>query len=278
MDDEPNPGTPRPRRPSPTSSSTPKMDNIAQRLAWQVSQQLPGILEQLVQEGYDPAAIPWQLECSLTTANPGLQTAGSRFPIAAVDLGAELSPFSPSATPFCSGGYDTHGSVMNHAPPLQQAMRTSSIGSQSASSTGTVTPVYSHEQQMVRRPSKRRRTTIQRSTAVPALQTAESSSSSIDAMQQRGSNMFVTPVRKKRTSDNPVHQPSTLEKYIGGVWESLYSGSKIDITEVVEQWQAIESNGQPKLLTDVDHEVAMRAGTGVCKSSPTRGDTTSAAL
>ena len=99
----------------------------------------------------------------------------------------------------------------------------------------------------------------------PAMLT-ESSNSSTDLIQPRNTDSLVPAQRKKRTSDNPVHQPSTLEKYISGVWESLYAGPKIDISEVVEQWQAIEADGQPKLLTDVEHEVATRRNTGVCKS------------
>ena len=31
----------------------------------------------------------------------------------------------------------------------------------------------------------------------------------------------------------------------------------MDPTEVIEQWQAIESSGQPKLLTDTEHHVAI---------------------
>lgn len=255
------------QRPSPSSSSPAdptKMDTITQQLAWQVSEQLPGILDQLIQQGYDPASIPWQLECSLTATNTGLQMAASRFPIAAVNLAGELSPFSPRATPF-SGAYDMHSGGRNSAPHLEHAMQASSLGSRSRSSTGAVTPVHLQDQANTRPTKRRKAMAAPRQLSIPVMQ-QQSPGSSLDLVTQgEAAEPLIAPQRKKRTSDNPVHQPSTLEKYISGVWESLYSGPKIDITEVVEQWQAIESNGQPKLLTDVDHEVATKSETGVCK-------------
>lgn len=261
MEDDSDPGPSRQRRPL-SSSPSANMDTIAKQLALQVSEQLPGILDELIQEGYDPASIPWQLECSLTTANTGFLTAGSRFPIAAVDLGGDLTPFSPRTTPVTSG-YDTHGGLVNSAPQLVHAMQASSLGSRSESSTGAATPIHSWDQG-VARPNKRRKAVAQRPLSMPVMN-PESSNSSINLITRGDAETVVSPQRKKRTSDNLVHQPSTLDKYISGVWESLYSGPKIDITEVVEQWQAIESNGQPKLLTDVDHEVATKSETGVCK-------------
>jgi hypothetical protein len=47
-----------------------------------------------------------------------------------------------------------------------------------------------------------------------------------------------------------------LDKFINGIWENIYSGSALDPAEVIGQWQAIESSGQPRLLTDAESEVA----------------------
>ncbi|KAF2721168.1 SET domain-containing protein, partial [Polychaeton citri CBS 116435] len=77
------------------------------------------------------------------------------------------------------------------------------------------------------------------------------------------SDSRVFPQRKKRATDNHVMQPSTLAKYINGVWESLFSGIKLDPAEVIDQWQSVQSNGQPQLLTDADREVAYREVTAV---------------
>lgn len=74
----------------------------------------------------------------------------------------------------------------------------------------------------------------------------------------------VFPQRKKNVGDNPVFQPSSLQKFVKGVWESIYSSIRMDPTEVIEQWQAIESNGQPKLLTNTDNEIFNRESSLTC--------------
>ncbi|KAK5733386.1 hypothetical protein LTR17_009758 [Elasticomyces elasticus] len=63
-----------------------------------------------------------------------------------------------------------------------------------------------------------------------------------------------------RVPDNPALQPSSLEKYIGGVWDSIYGGIKLNPSEVIEQWQAIELGGQPRLppLADTEKGLASR--------------------
>jgi len=74
----------------------------------------------------------------------------------------------------------------------------------------------------------------------------------------------VFPQRKKNVGDNPVFQPSSLQKFVKGVWESIFSSIRMDPTEVIEQWQAIESNGQPKLLTNTDSEIFNRESSLAC--------------
>lgn len=245
------------------------MDDIAQQLAMRVSQQLPGILDQLLREGYEHGSEPWQLECSLTTADETFRMAAPRFPIAAVNIGGDLSRLSPTATPFNSGRRVSND-VRDVTTRLERALPASPLGSASGSSTGNATPVNALAQGGAG-PAKRRRTLTQRPTTVPFIP-PDSSTDSMEITQQLDGDGAIAAKRKKRTSENPVHQPSTLEKYISGVWESLYSGPKIDISEVVGQWQAIEADGQPQLLTDFEQEAATQSATGVCKcdSIPTR--------
>jgi len=76
--------------------------------------------------------------------------------------------------------------------------------------------------------------------------------------RRMGSDTRVFPQRKKRPPDNPSFQPSSLGKFITGVWENIYSSVRMNPAEVVDQWQAIESSGQPKLLLDTDSEIAAR--------------------
>lgn len=68
----------------------------------------------------------------------------------------------------------------------------------------------------------------------------------------------VFPQRKKNGPENPVFQPSSLHKFINGVWESIFSSVKMDPTEVIEQWQALEPSGQPMLLSSAEHELVAR--------------------
>lgn len=239
--------------------TTPNMDYIAHQLAMRISEQLPTIADQLLHQGYDPAAVPWQLEFSLTTANDTLHSSSSRYVIAAINLAADLYPFLRSMAPF-RGDYATHYEKAYCTPQLEYAMQTSSLGSASGSSREGSHPVQRPALGMSR-PNKRR-SAIHQQPATSSFTPPGSANSSFEVAQQRDGDSIK---RRKRTFQNSVHQPSTLEKYISGVWESLYAGPKIDIIEAIEQWQAVESNGQPKLLTAVEQEVALRNKTDVCK-------------
>ncbi|OQO03182.1 hypothetical protein B0A48_11437 [Cryoendolithus antarcticus] len=72
----------------------------------------------------------------------------------------------------------------------------------------------------------------------------------------------IVPQRPRALPDNPILQPPSLSKFINGVWESLFSGTKLDPVEVIEQWQAIESSGQPKLIVD-SHDQVVSRGTSI---------------
>ena len=236
---------------TPTAS---QMEHIAQQLAVRVSEHLPGILGQLLHEGFDLSNAPLHLECSLTTnRDPGASTQ-SRVQIAAVDLGRELTPYPVN-----------NGTPFRNQPQHAGSLLSSSLGpgTWNPQNVSNATTPAKASQAITPRSAKRRRTTAVSRNVV----STESSNTSTD-VALIGDGDGVDLARKKRTLENPVHQPSTLEKYISGVWESLYSGPRIDITEVVEQWQAIESSGQPKLLTDVENEVATRNESGgACKYS-----------
>lgn len=251
------------RHASGTPHVRPEMENIAHQLALRVSEQLPGIVEQLLQEGHDPSTIPWQLECSLTNTNHGaIQATRSRFPIATVNLTGDLSSLSPRASPF-AGNHGTNNGITSVSSQLEHATHPLLLDSRSRSSTGDNTPIPSPARGNAG--ANKRRKTMKQQTSTISSTPGVGADHSTDVMKQQTGENLAPAQRRKKAFDNPVHKPSTLQKYITGVWESLYSGPKIDITEVVEQWQAIESDGQPKLLTDVEQEVTTRRGTGVCK-------------
>ncbi|KAK5173772.1 uncharacterized protein LTR77_002453 [Saxophila tyrrhenica] len=215
------------------------MDEIAQQLAMQVSEQLPAVLEAILRAGHDPASQPLHLECSLTTPGQGSGLIDNRLPVAAVNISNAIVPFNPSPLTESSGATPSVGSI--GLPHVQWQGKNSTTP---ATSQAKDPDLYGSE-----RPTKRARQRYDiASDAVPT-----------SAVQRNGN---VEPARKKRIPTNPALQPSTFDKFITGIWDSIYSSIRMDPAEVIEQWQAIESSGQPKLLTEDQHEVTTRNSLG----------------
>lgn len=231
-------------------ASRPVMDDIARQLVEPVCNSQLVILDELHHGGHGLAAIPRQLECSLIRADTHLSASGPRFPIAAVDLTADLGHFWPTPTLFPMP-HETHGEMFGAAPQGEFAMRNSLPGSASGSSARGSAPALLPEQR-VTRPSKRRKAVHQQ----PATPLAPAYDGCRIVRRRDRVDSPAIP-RPKGTSDNPVRQPSTPEKYISGVWQSLYAGQRTDITEVVEECQAVKS--------DVEQEVASENGMDVCR-------------
>lgn len=224
----------------------PQMEELARQLALQVQEQLPGILQTLQEGGFDPDSQPLQLECSLTAGNAGVPT-NNRLPVAALSIGRDLTPFSNAMTPRSH----SHGFPESYSGslPMTDVSQPQSPSWNVRLGDGPISPEDSDS-----RPNKRRKDA--RRSSRPSNDIVASTSK-----DQSPSNSLVRRddgQRKKRVSDNPALQPSTFDKFISGVWESIYSGLRMDPTEVIEQWQAIESSGQPKLLTDTEHHIAVR--------------------
>jgi len=109
-------------------------------------------------------------------------------------------------------------------------------------------------------PSKRRKATGGlRVRSGPGAENGRDSGTSTPRRLESDGKVF--PQRKKNGPENPIFQPSSLQKFINGVWESIFSSVKMDPTEVIEQWQAIESSGQPRLLSSAEHELVAREST-----------------
>lgn len=222
------------------------MDDIAQQLAWQVSAQLPNILEQLLRSGHDPDSL--QLECSVTPSGQGTASAVQRVRVAAVDLNSGFSPYSSPAP-------------LQHNPFAELSLEGPAPNSFSPghrwSSDTYVTPTSPQSDPVgglqARRPAKRSRHQYAQDTPVAPL------TSTAVSLRHDGHG---GTVRRKQSSNNPALQPSTFQKFVNGIWDSLYSGIRMDPAEVIGQWQAIESSGQPKLLTDAEREVSRSDAAG----------------
>jgi hypothetical protein len=236
-----------PNRPSRSRHRQQRnMDDIAQQLAWQVSAQLPDILERLLQSGHDPDSL--QLECSLTPSGHGTQSDAQRVRVAAVDLNTGLTPYSSPAPltqhPFAElslNGATSSGFAADQAWSIPPYATPKSPVQHSASAIES------------NRPSKRPRNHY-------AAQTSDLAAKSTANVSGKVSHDGL--LRKKQAPNNPALQPSTFQKFVNGTWDSLYSGIRMDPAEVIGQWQAIESSGQPRLLTDAESDIARPNATG----------------
>ncbi|KAK3055656.1 hypothetical protein LTR09_003577 [Extremus antarcticus] len=209
------------------------MDDITQGLARQVSEQLPRILEELLQAGHDPATQPLQLNCTLTTVSQAPASTDNRLQVAAVDIGSHLVPFSPPASTLQADPLLASSNGGPSRPPRNTSNSATNLPSQFGSL----------DQDGSGRPSKRARPNHDMTIA------------SISNPQQ---SVLVEPARRKRVQSHLAGRPSSFDKFVSGIWDSLYSGVRIDPAETIEQWQAIESSGQPRLLTEAECEVATR--------------------
>jgi hypothetical protein len=138
-------------------------------------------------------------------------------------------PFASTPVPRQAGL--TNG-LVGPSPPVRPMQPVSWSGSTNAAPASPA--VRLEDEGSPARPAKRARRQISASAG-----TAHTNDSTM-AMQDRRS---VAGPHRKRVSDNPAQRPSTFDKFVHGVWESLYSGIRMDPAEIIEQWQAIESNG-----------------------------------
>ena len=208
------------------------LEDIARDLAAQASAQLKDAILDLLRTGVDIAGEqPMQLECSLS----GLQNASgqpvTRFRVASVRLDRRVSPPRASWT----AGERPDDRRRTSLPRTRQQ------------------PLPSYREAYPQ-PAKRRKMITSAETQGKEPIVHDQPSASLDEGD-------VVSLRKSRLSENPVHQPSTLNKFISGVWDSLYASIKLDPTEVIEQWQALEASGQPRLLTENETSLATRGRT-----------------
>ncbi|WPG98481.1 SET domain-containing protein [Acrodontium crateriforme] len=215
---------------------------IVRDVTARINEQLPSLIRELFEGRFDGDSGPLQLECSIASANTR-GTSPRRIRIAALGIdNARLLSSRPDRSQ--QTGEYALTQVAAHRNLRLRSLPTSSVSTEVDDT----------------RPSKRRKDTggLRISSAAHSDGT---NSSGTGVARRLGSDLRVFPQRKKRASENPVLQPSTLEKFISGIWESIYSGVKLDPSEVIGQWQAIESSGAPRLLLTTDQEIASQDDT-----------------
>ncbi|KAK4554901.1 hypothetical protein LTR86_008049 [Recurvomyces mirabilis] len=229
-----------------------ELKRLASELAARVGDQLPAVILQLLKDGVDLTSEPLQLDCSLRRLNDALQGPSNQiYRLASVGLEETTSRGSPVVASNVHSTLNSpiagYSPIRNRASPLLQRSPDELL---EGATTGLATPTASPIGQDNRVAKARKANT--------GLRVSTSSFDEDGIVTRHSSNeRSVSLPRKKRLPDNPALQPSTLDKYIGGVWDSIYSSIKLDPTEVIEQWQAIESSGQPRLLVDTERELAV---------------------
>ncbi|KAK1063814.1 hypothetical protein LTR12_014152 [Friedmanniomyces endolithicus] len=200
------------------------LEEIAQDLAERASEQLKGVILDILHAGVDVGGESLQLECSLSGLRDSDGASSSRIRIASMELDTQVSPPRISWSPL---DRQTALTGLKRVPPRKRRKLTDSIRERARGPDQEINKNF--------------------------------------PTSQPGSGVD-TALRKELTLHDQITQRSTVEKFIDGIWQSIYSGIKLDPTEVIEQWQAIESSGQPRLLTDTETDSAVRS-TSVAQTS-----------
>jgi hypothetical protein len=198
---------------------TRMVDELTARL----SERLPSLVRDLIRNGVDMLDGRLLLECSLRSTQRADGSPGRQLGLTSVDV--EWTPPTPiedGVTSRSQDNADAERELVSGPTPQPLQSRT---GEPAADLDNGV--------------RKRRK-------ATGGLRVTSSPRAEDDravAIRRLASGSRVFPQRKKRLPDNPALQPSTWDKFIGGIWDSIYSGVRLDPNEVIEQWQALEASG-----------------------------------
>lgn len=227
------------------------MESVAHEIAARVGEQLPAVILELLRSGFDVGSEPLQFECTLASNSCMAGERVTKRKITSLDIDGSVSN-SPtgSQTPIkvrrieslVEDARSLHSELANI--PGHGCRRNPPSSSESAEDSEDGLP-------------KPRR-------ATGSLRVSTSSRSGVLPQvipQKQELEVSRSPLRMKRASEIPAIHTSTLEKFVNGIWESIYSSVSMNPTEIIEQWQAIESTGQPRLLKDADNELNLRGRT-----------------
>lgn len=202
----------------------------------ELARDIASSIRQLLEQA-SPGDEVFRLECSLLSSRPGSQ----RLRVASIDVATVVGHAPKSG----NGPSDVRSYTED---------RLSEPRSSTSSTKETLLSLPSPIADDDARPTKRR--------AIGGLRVSATSDSAGNkpstTPRRLESDVRVFPQRKKRNPETPSFQPSTISKFINGIWESIFSGNRLDPVEVIEQWQAIESGGQPRLLTDTQSGLDVR--------------------
>lgn len=229
------------------------IERVAHEIAARVGEQLPAAILELLRSGFSVGTEPLQFECSLASNSQRAGEPLTKRKIASLNIDGSVSN-SPT-------GAQTPTRLRRMEAPIEHGR---SFHSEQATKSGhrsrrkTPSSSESAEDNEDGLPKRRKATSGHR------IRTLSRSGDLSQSLARRPDlEVHVSPQITKRGSESPTIQISTLEKFINGIWESIYSGTSMDPNDIIEQWQAIESTGQPRLLKDAENELALQDATTV---------------
>jgi hypothetical protein len=232
------------------------VDDVARQLTSSISDRLPDAINQLLQRTPPGDVAGLRFDCNLVLGHPS-SSAGQELPVQvlSIDVASLLPPLNVVRNPnnqLAPGSFER--TTLPRLEPVEPVptpdVETRNFRPRSTLVSPVLTPQESDDY-----PSKARKATGGLRVRVTA-NAEPASGSAANTARRLESDGRVFPQRKKNVGDNPVFQPSSLQKFVKGVWESIFSGIKMDPRDVIEQWQAIESSGQPKLLASTESEIS----------------------
>lgn len=181
------------------------VDSLARDIGARINDELPGILKRLLTE-QDLSSGPLQFECSLLS---GLSNRQHTVRLASVDI-------TDAATPIGTPGFQSPVAGAENDPDGV------STGAEIATQRNfrpraAPLPVSDHE----RAPKRRAVDSPHTGRAQPGTHVQA------DVARRLGGDISVIPQRKKRLPDNPNLQPSSLDKFIGGVSRMIHPSHRV---------------------------------------------------
>lgn len=232
-------------------------DDLARQLTASISERLPDAINQLLRGSTAGDVSALRFDCNLVLGGPF--STGQELPVQVISVDVASLLSSLPGTRDASAQLAPASFERPALPPLEpvEPEQSPDIETRNFRPRSTLVSPASTPQDFDDYPSKARKATGGLRVRVAA-NAEPASGSTTNTARRLESDVRVFPQRKKNVGDNPVFQPSSLQKFVKGVWESIYSSIKMDPTDVIEQWQALETSGQPKLLASTDNEILSR--------------------
>jgi hypothetical protein len=245
---------------------TDNVDDLTRQLASSISERLPDAINQILRRAAPGDIADLRLDCTLLLGKP--TSAGQELPVQVVSV--DVASLLPSLAGAIAASHQLAPASFERTtlPPLElepvEPVPTPDVETRNFRPRSTLVSTASTPRESDECfPNKARKITGGLRVRVAA-NSESASGSATNTARRLESDGRVFPQRKKNVGENPVFQPSSLQKFVKGVWESIYSSIKMDPTDVIEQWQAIESNGQPRLLASTDSEISNRESSLTC--------------